>query len=343
MRTMEKQPLISIIVPFYNTGKYLKRCLDSIISQSYQNLEIILVNDGSEDDSAAIAENYAQADSRIRVYTQKNAGVSAARNAGLRKAAGEYVMFVDADDWIAAGSIERMMAVMQESEADLTTCNIRRVSDPSEAVPYEGGYTLCDRDEYMRVFFRIGSNEPIHYPVAKLYKRAMLPDGLYPEGIRIGEDVLGTYRAVADAERIARMNEVGYYYYYNPASVTEGFSEKNFDLITVWDNVVEASEGREPDHSYAVLNRKRINFGLLFLLATEVPAKERKEKYAEQESRLRADLKACEKDLMDLPIVRSRKILIFMCCHCYPLMTLIGGLYNKSGKKLAVGQRRNLS
>ena len=338
---------ISIIIPYYNTGKYLGRCLDSIVSQSYENLEIILVDDGSSDNSPEIASEYAKKDPRVKALSHEHGGVSSARNFGLSQAKGEIIMFADADDWLAEGMIERMMKVMSETEADIVTCNIRRVSDISEKTEWQEGYTVCDRDEYMRIFFRIGSNEIVHYPVAKLYKRELLQDDIYPVGIRIGEDMVGTYRAIKDAGKIVRMNGVGYYYFYTPGGATDTFGEKNFDLIEVWDTVVKDSEGREPDHEYAVLNRKRINFGLLFLMVSEVPAKERKTKYAEQIKQLRSDLKACEKDLLNAPIVKSRKILIYLLANCYPLVSFAGDLYNKfaklTGRKLAVGNRSNLS
>ncbi|MCQ2512029.1 MAG: glycosyltransferase [Lachnospiraceae bacterium] len=321
--------------------------MDSIVSQDYQNIDLVLVNDSSNDDSLAIVESYAQKDNRIRIVTVPHGGVSVARNQGLEVAAGEYVMFVDADDWIGEGILGHMMETLRESRADLVTCNIKHMAKTEDGVmDYQDGFTVYDQEEYKRIFFRIGTNQYVHYPVAKIYKKDSLPKPLYPPNIRVGEDVLGTYRAICNAQTIAWRNEIGYYYSYSPESATASFGEKDFDLLSVWDMMVEESKGKEPDHSYATLDRKRLDFTLLFRLITEVPPKERKQKYSKQEKQLRKDLKNNKKELLYAPIVRSRKILIFMLCHFYPIMSLVGNVYIKLCQikhRPAVGQRRNLS
>lgn len=325
---MNTQPLVSIIIPFYNAEKYLKRCLDSIATQDYKNLEILPINDGSEDNSQMIANNYAQQDNRVHPVTLSHGGVSIARNEGLSVASGDYIMFVDADDWIGPGIIGRMMKTLLSTGTDLVTCNIKHMARPEEKPPaYVEGYTICNREEYIRVFFRIGSNQYVHYPVAKIYKKELLQNPLYPPGIRVGEDVLGTYRAIRNIQTIARMNEIGYFYFYSPESATASFGEKDFDLLSVWDMVAEEAKDKEPDATYAELDKKRINFSLLFRLVTEVPSRERKLKYSEKEKVLKNDLKLYEKDLLQAPIVRSRKILIFLLCHFYPLMAFAGNAY----------------
>ena len=116
---MEHNPLISVIVPVYNVAEYLSRCVDSILAQSYGNLQIILVNDGSSDDSGRICEEYAKKDTRIQVIHQKNGGLSSARNAGLDVSSGQYVGFVDSDDWIEPEMYEEMLALMERNAAQL--------------------------------------------------------------------------------------------------------------------------------------------------------------------------------------------------------------------------------
>ncbi|MBR3593572.1 MAG: glycosyltransferase family 2 protein [Clostridia bacterium] len=113
---------VSIIVPFYNTGKYLAKCLDSVLSQTHKNLEIICINDGSPDDSLAQLKTYAERDSRIKIIDKQNEGVSLARNAGLSYASGDYVMFVDSDDWIDEDTIEQMLSAAQKEDADAVMC-----------------------------------------------------------------------------------------------------------------------------------------------------------------------------------------------------------------------------
>ena len=344
----ENMPLISIIIPYYNSVEYLKRCVDSLTSQTYQNLEILLIDDGSGDESASLADSLADDDLRVKSFHLPHKGVSAARNAGIERASGEYIMFIDSDDWMSPQIIRRMWTLRQKTDADLVTCELKRAEEMDEFFsPSHLKYTVYDKDDYLRLFFKIGNNEWVHFPVAKLYTRSLLPSPLYPEDIRVGEDVLGTYLALKKTKKIARLREIGYYYFLNPQSATSSFSEKDFDLLSVWDQVVSATEKKEPDYSYAKLNRDRINFTLLLRLLTEVPAKERKQKYGQYQKQLLADLKSCESELLSSQIVTSRKILIFLMCHCFPLISFAGSLYVKLGhlfkSKLAVAQRRPLS
>ena len=148
------KPLISVIVPVFNVEKYVGRCLTSIINQSYTNLEIIVVNDGSTDNSLSVCEAYAAKDNRIKLITQENRGLSGARNSGLRHYTGEYVTFVDSDDWIHRNMIEYLYNVLIRHNSEISLCASLRVSE--ETIPdkeYEesrgGTYT---RDSFMKLF-----------------------------------------------------------------------------------------------------------------------------------------------------------------------------------------------
>ena len=124
---MKNNPLVSIIIPIYNTKKYFKTCLDSVINQTYQNLEIILVDDGSTDDSGKIADDYAKKDKRIKVIHQKNQGQSTARNVGLKKATGNYISFVDSDDELNKNFIKELLQLYQKNpKTSLTSCGFLR-------------------------------------------------------------------------------------------------------------------------------------------------------------------------------------------------------------------------
>ena len=116
---MEQNPLISVIVPVYNVAAWLPRCVDSVLTQTYQNLEILLIDDGSTDASGEICDAYAEKDPRIRVIHKKNGGLSSARNAGLDVSNGQYIGFVDSDDWIEPEMYEKMLALMECNEAQL--------------------------------------------------------------------------------------------------------------------------------------------------------------------------------------------------------------------------------
>ena len=118
---------VSVIVPVYNCSSWIKRCLDSILEQTHQDLEVLVVDDGSEDGSAEIIKSLAQKDNRIHYFFQPNQGVASARNHGLLEAAGSVVTFVDADDYIEENMYERMLAVMRKQDADIVECSCRRV------------------------------------------------------------------------------------------------------------------------------------------------------------------------------------------------------------------------
>lgn len=138
---------VSVIIPVYNTAKYLPRCLDSILNNTYKNLEIICVNDGSTDESADILERYAAEDTRIVVVNQANAGVSAARNTGLDRAAGEFVSFVDSDDWVHPQYFEALLFAQKVTNADIVACHYKCVSGredkSAESVSYSAEDVSC--------------------------------------------------------------------------------------------------------------------------------------------------------------------------------------------------------
>ena len=331
---MDRSALISIIIPFHNSEKHLEKCVNSIISQTYDDLEIILVNDGSEDGSLEIAEKFAKEDERIRIISIPQSGVSVARNTALENASGEYIMFADSDDMMNTKIIKRMMMVMQTTKADIVSCGIERTEILKEGPLNKKIITdTYTKKEYLRLFFKIRSNEWVHYPVAKLYKKELLMMPLYPPGIRVGEDVVGTYRAIIKARKIVALRDVGYYYFINPESATGEFSEKDFDLIEVWDQMVRITKGVKPDHTFALLGRKRINFTLLLRLLTQVPAKEIEAKYGTQQRRLLRDLRRYEDELLHSPVIMSRKIMIFLLCHLYDPVAFGCDIYVRIKKK----------
>ena len=126
-----KNPLVSLIIPVFNTEKYLKKCLDSSVNQTLKNLEIIIVNDGSQDGSLEIAENYAKKDHRIKVFTQKNRGQGFARNLGIKKASGEFIFCLDADDWIELDTLEKLYKKTQVEKSDVVICGWKRIEENS--------------------------------------------------------------------------------------------------------------------------------------------------------------------------------------------------------------------
>lgn len=220
---MNELPLVSVIVPVYKTEKYLKKCLDSICNQSYKKLEIICVNDGSPDKSADILNEYAARDSRIRVINQENAGLSAARNSGLRVAKGDYITGVDSDDYLNEDIYSKIF-VQHAISADIICFGTQQVDESGNLLPsaefllpYEGLYDF---------------NKELLYKVNvcfwnKLYKREIVDSlGLqFPDGV-LFEDTAWFYTCAAGATSIHFLSEIGYNYVQRTGSITNGSQEK---------------------------------------------------------------------------------------------------------------------
>lgn len=211
--------LISVIVPVYNVEKYLRKCLDSIINQTYQNIEIILVDDGSKDTSGQICDEYALKDSRIIVIHKENGGLSSARNAGLDIAKGNYVMFVDSDDYVEPQFCEIPLKLALEKGVDIVTFGYNKV--------FEDGHNWYRRTNTPRLIESIeGIREIIvkndiifSFAWNKLYKLSLFNDVNYPIG-KIYEDQATTYLLFHKAQRIYVTDAILYNYVYRESSIS---------------------------------------------------------------------------------------------------------------------------
>lgn len=221
--------MVSVILPVYNARKDLARCLDSILSQDYENLEVIAINDGSGDDSLEALERYARWDSRLKVFSQANSGVSAARNLALEKARGEYVRFVDADDALPPGAVRRMVEALEEARADLVIAPYTEVLAGFRKVH---GELKCRGKLQQRDFLDFYRRYPnsFYYSVLwnKLYRMEIIRQHelRFQEGMAWSEDFVfnaSYYRYIA---RVAVVEEPVYDYYRNPAGLTMGFTRK---------------------------------------------------------------------------------------------------------------------
>lgn len=187
--------LISVIVPVYKAEKYIERCICSILRQTFQNIEVILVDDGSPDKSGEICDMWALKDKRIKVIHQKNAGAGAARNAGLRVAKGEYIGFVDSDDWIEPQMYEVMYNAIEKYSADVGMCNISSRTEFSMHESYDNRkfpFELKNQDEMLSIFFRVHGEKGILSVCRRLIHKSVLKDFMFVEGT-ISEDVSAAY------------------------------------------------------------------------------------------------------------------------------------------------------
>lgn len=208
---MEKD-LISIIVPVYNVEAYLDRCMESILKQTYKRLEIILVDDGSTDSSGEKCDAYAKQDSRIKVIHKKNGGLSDARNAGLALATGDYIGYVDSDDWIEPDMYQSLYDACAEHDAELAVCRyFGEYQDRTEAGG-TGKIVPLSRDELLKIYIS-GNDEYVIYNSvwSKLFKRELVADLIFPKG-RNSEDIMYTTRAFCRLGRAAYIDRCLYHY-----------------------------------------------------------------------------------------------------------------------------------
>lgn len=226
---------VSVIIPIYNAAQYLHKCLKSVISQTYKNLDIILIDDGSLDDSYNIAKEYQEKDSRIRLFTQTNIGLIATRKRGIELAEGEIVGFVDSDDWIEPIMYERLVQCMEENECDLVSSGIYRdYADGSRKEWYdlypEGVYVNLESAIYPSMLHDFKKNEMglKCTLVNKLYRRQILQDiyGEIDTRVFYGEDALTIYPYCLRCKRIYILNEAYYHYYIRNNSMCRAANEK---------------------------------------------------------------------------------------------------------------------
>ncbi len=225
-------PLISVIVPVYKTEQYLKRCVDSILSQTYKNLEIILVDDGSPDNSGALCDELAKNDSRIRVVHKENGGLSSARNAGLDVMAGDFVGFVDSDDWIEAEMYQTLYTRMIDENAQISCCGIA-CTDGETVFSYfnnnqEEAFTV-DKVSAMEMLL---SNSKITNSVCdKLYDSKIFSKIRMKEKI-LYEDMQIQPYCIDLSERVTYTSKPMYNYYFSPESILRGkYTTRHYDCV----------------------------------------------------------------------------------------------------------------
>lgn len=226
------QPLLSIIVPIYNVEQYLDRCIQSILNQTYQNLEIILVDDGATDCSGAIADSYAAKDKRIKVFHKENGGLSDARNYGLEHVTGDYILFIDSDDFIVNIMCERLITVASSNNADIVSCNyyIYRGDDDISI------HTMSVQDDkrtftgmdMLRYYLLKTESFDLNVVWNKIFKLDLF-NGVepvrFPKG-RVQEDNFTIFRLFLNANSIVTVNEPLYYYVQRAGSIMANFTRR---------------------------------------------------------------------------------------------------------------------
>jgi len=224
--------MVSVIIPIYNTESYLEKCLESIRTQTYTNIEVIMVDDGSTDCSRAIANSFVENDNRFRLFPQRNAGVSAARNYGLGVARGEYILFVDSDDWIEPQMIEKLVYIMNEYNTGISCCQYDRSRG------FTGEKTEIWNKEIVLQNFLI--HKQINGSlVNKLFRRELIKNNRLDESIKYGEDALFLWKNLLNIDSIAVSPEILYHVTLHDDSASGGGSYKPIrrDCIRVWESI----------------------------------------------------------------------------------------------------------
>lgn len=243
------QELVSIIVPVYKVEEYLPRCVDSLLKQTYKNIEIILVDDGSPDGCGKLCDDYAARDSRVKVIHKKNGGLSDARNVAIPKACGEYIVFVDSDDWVSKYYVGHLYEAIKKDDADLAISWFENVykdyQNNDEEQSHIEGYECLNSHECLKKLLYQDGVECCAW--GKLYKRKIITNLRYPTG-KLYEDIPVTYECIKRSRRIAVIENADYYYLQRNTSIQyQSFNPKKLDGVTHCHDMLEAVKENFPD------------------------------------------------------------------------------------------------
>ena len=331
--------MLSVIIPVYQADKFLNRCVDSVLSQTYVDLEVILIDDGSTDNSGRICDTYASLDKRVRVLHKSNAGVAAARNSGLDMAVGEYITFVDSDDYIEPNMYQSLIDVAQNHDCDIVMCDcLKEFPDRTEVYSHHIREGYYNKEQLRREYFpHLLMMENVEYPatisncvlVFKQNLKSNASPPRYVEGVRFSEDLLFGAQLLYGADSFYYMKNAVYYHYcMNPCSATHTFT------IDKWNDYVKLHN--EIERSF--LNCKEFDFGhqinlvLLFFVYNAVGDIKRTDRLDGDDKlsmvkKILTDEKVeamfCELDVWKLPIAVKLKLLTCMYKYKIGLRFLI--------------------
>lgn len=243
---------ISVIIPIYNVEAYLPRCLDSVINQTYKDLEIILVDDGSPDRCGEICDEYAAKDPRIKVIHKKNGGLSDARNAGIDAATGEYITHVDSDDYVGERYVELMYNAAEKYGADIVQSRYTSVHE--ELGTASGETAVMTGEEAFKDLLLFGKT--VVSAVSKLYRTRLFDNIRYPKG-RINEDSLTTYKLLLLADKVVALPDNIYYYFIRPDSIMGKLSKERCGVV-YYDREINEHLGADAEKYSAETEHYRI-------------------------------------------------------------------------------------
>lgn len=314
---MNQPELISIIVPVYKVQNYLDKCVESIVEQTYKNLEIILVDDGSPDNCPAMCDEWAKKDSRIKVIHKKNGGLSSARNAGLDVCTGDYIGFVDSDDWIEPDMYEYLLDIGMKNNADVSRCEFvieAENSDITVDFQNDSELSMLSGDELIIELVNGDYSEGAMWN--KLYKRKLFDSVRFKEGITI-EDCLANYYIYRQQVTLVSSFAVKYHYLQRGDSITgTAFSEKSFDILKVHNEITNSEINNPATYPYCL--KAYIRYNIIYLrtcIAYE------KEFYRDD---MRNEVKKYSSAILHSPICDKKlKFRVFLITYMFPLYKLM--------------------
>lgn len=255
--------LISVIIPAYNVEPYIERCLKSVVNQTYKNLEIIIINDGSTDNTPFLCDKWEKQDKRIRVIHKENGGLSSARNIGIENAQGDYLAFVDSDDWIEIDMYEYLIQLIKLYSVDVAFCDFARKRNKRKIQLKNRKEKIVVREgeDIDRYFYRINGEKSSYAVWCGLYKSTSIKDIRFIEN-EINEDVLFRYEIYKKVRKIAFSNLYKYNYFVNKEGITQRkLSQKDYSLFRIWDYIV-TQEQSGGNYEWAKINRLRAIYTL---------------------------------------------------------------------------------
>lgn len=312
---MDNLPLVSAIIPVYNVEKYVRKCIESVINQDYENIEIIIVDDGTPDNSGKIADEYAESDKRIKVIHKSNGGVASARNCGIQEAKGEFILFIDSDDWISEDHIKHLIELQKIKNADMcmTTEFYTKKTDCQ---------TKVERIETMssdNAAALLLSPKMVVGSCNKLYRRSWIIDkNLYQnEKLFSGEGLHFIVTAAQHANYVTVSNRKIYYYRRNVSeSATTKFNIKMYTNNELSLDLIDRERITNSIEFDSMLNLFRIHLkisGLLAILTYATP-----KKYPEEYKRWKAEVHSLGKKMMFDDIVPLRSKVRILCVNISP-------------------------
>ncbi len=338
---MSGEGLVSIIVPVYNSAEYIGECVESVLAQTYANYELLLIDDGSPDDSRALCEELCTRDERIRLIVQEHRGVSAARNAGMREAKGEYLFFLDSDDAIHPLLLEELVRQMICADAELALCDfikmdsrrVRKLAENTSENDDIPQWKIIEKSETEK-WFHIVRPKALHCIGGSLFLRDVIGSVRFDESLRNGEDTLFIYYLICKRIRIAYTNKRWYYYRIHSGNASGSVTHPGKDLSWESGRIIRDAELAKSNLDYALpwecmaVCQMARNFYRM-----------RRQRNTEGCERIREQAAAEMRHPLFSKTDRTTKILFYCCFFCYPVYPLLEKLVSMIWEARNAGRR----